>query len=172
MIIIAGKNKSLSRRYFANVVDYILVCIVLFLYIVWAGAPNDSGGFTVRGFKALVIPLAWFLYFPLCECLFKQTPGKKVFDLYVVDFKGEGPTIVQAFLRRLADPLEIVFAGMPAMICINHSQKGQRMGDMMAGTLVVSTDVICRFCNSELELNCREVVQNVFRCPTCNNINQ
>jgi uncharacterized RDD family membrane protein YckC len=171
MIVLAGKSKNLSKRYYAIVIDYMILFVLLAMAMYFLGEKNDSGGYTVRGFRAFIIPLIWLFYFPLCESLTKQTLGKKALNLYVVDFKGESPSIVQTFLRRALDPIELLFLGAPALLSINHSAKNQRVGDMIAGTLVVSTEAACRFCGAELELNTREVVNRVFHCPRCNTIN-
>jgi uncharacterized RDD family membrane protein YckC len=141
------------------------------LIIFLLGEPDDSGGYVLRGFKTLLIPFMWFVYFPVCECVTGQTPGKKAFDLYVVDHNGESPTITQSFQRRMLDPVELMFMGIPSLLTINHSEKNQRIGDMVAGTTVVSTRVNCRLCGSSLELNAKEALKGIFRCPTCQAIN-
>jgi uncharacterized RDD family membrane protein YckC len=171
MIIIAGKNKNLARRYYANFFDYLIIFILTFVYIYLVGDLDEFGTYRVTGFKTLAIPFIWFLYFPVFESIAGQTIGKKAFHLYIVDFKGEPPTIVQAFLRRFLDIFEIMFLGIPAMLAINQSGKNQRIGDMIAGTTVVRTDAICRHCGTELELTPKEVIRDVFTCPNCNEIN-
>jgi uncharacterized RDD family membrane protein YckC len=170
MIIRVGNNKNLSKRYFANFFDYIILTVVFAICVILFGETQESV-YYLRGSKALIIPFIWFLYFPLCECALGQTIGKKAFNLYVVDLKGETPTIVQAFLRRMLDPVEIILLGVPGMLAINHSKKNQRIGDMIAGTTVVATAAVCRFCNVELELMPKEVINDVFRCPKCNEVN-
>ena len=110
-------------------------------------------------------------YFPVCESIFGQTIGKKAFNLYVVDLEGTTPSIFQTFFRRIVDVFEIVFFGIPAILAINHSGKNQRIGDMLVGTTVVETDAICEQCGSELELSPREVINDAFTCPKCNQLN-
>jgi uncharacterized RDD family membrane protein YckC len=171
MIIIAGRKKNLAKRYYANFFDYSILFMLIGLYIFLMGDQDESGSYKVTGFKALLIPVVWLFYFPFCESIFGQTIGKKVFHLYIVDLKGDTPTIVQTFLRRLLDLIEIMFLGIPALLTINHSEKNQRIGDMVAGTTVVITDAVCRLCGTELELTPKEVIRDSFRCPNCNEIN-
>lgn len=171
MIIISEKKKSLARRYYANLFDYAILLFLLTVYIFVMGEANDSGGYKVTGLKALVIPFIWFLYFPVCESIFGQTIGKKAFHLYIVDLNGDSPSIVQTFLRRMLDLFEIMFLGVPALLLINHSEKNQRLGDMMAGTAVIRTDAVCRFCWTDLELSPKEVVRDLFKCPVCYEVN-
>ncbi|MBI3217984.1 MAG: RDD family protein [Bacteroidetes bacterium] len=171
MIIIPGKKKNLSARYYSNILDYLIVLIVSAIYIFLAGDADEFGTYHVKGFKALVLPLIWFVYFPVCEASWGQTIGKKAFHLHVVDVRGNVPTIVQTFLRRLLDSFEMMFLGIPALLVINQSDKNQRIGDMMAGTTVVRVDAICRLCGSELELSPKEVIKDVFVCPICEELN-
>ncbi len=171
MIIIAGKKKNLSSRYFANVFDYLIILVIDGLYIFIMGDQDEFGTYRVTGLRALALPFVWFLYFPLCESIFGLTIGKRAFHLYVVDEKGELPTIVQSFLRRVLDLFELMFFGIPAIVAINHSEKNQRLGDMIAGTTVLRTDAVCRFCGEELELTPKEVTFDTFKCPNCNETN-
>lgn len=171
MILVEGTDKNLGKRFYANVIDYAVVSSLLGFYLFLAGKPNDEGGYTLTGMKVFVIPLIWFLYFPLWEAVGKQTVGKRIFELYVIDYKGESPTLMQAILRRILDPIELLFLGIPGLIAINHSPRSQRLGDMLAETLVVRTNAICSFCATEVELNTREVISKVFMCPRCNKIN-
>lgn len=171
MIIVSGKKKNLAKRYFANLFDYTIILTTTAIYIYLAGEGDQYGTYRVSGFKALLIPFAWFIYFPLCESVIGQTMGKKAFHLHVVDIDGKRPSLSQALLRRVSDPLEIIFFGVPALLTINHSQKGQRIGDMMAGTTVIRTDAACRHCATELELTSREAISGTFVCPGCNQTN-
>lgn len=171
MIIIAGKKKDLARRYYANVIDYLIILILTGVYIFFVSDQDQEGTYKVEGIKALLIPFVWFLYFPGSEAVFQQTIGKKAFSLYVVDLNGISPTIIQTFLRRMLDLVEIMFLGIPALITINFSERNQRIGDMVAGTTVIRTDAVCRFCAAELDLTAREVIHDSFKCPRCDQVN-
>jgi uncharacterized RDD family membrane protein YckC len=171
MIILAGKNKNIPQRYYANVIDYGIYFIMIAFCIFTMGEPNNDNGYTLKGVKALIMPLIWIIYFPLCESVFRQTIGKKIFNLYVVDARGESASIVQTFLRRCLDIFEFMFLGAPSIISINASEKNLRIGDRIADTRVITTSAICRFCGTELELSSKEVINNVFMCPKCSEIN-
>lgn len=171
MIIIAGKNKNLAQRYYANLIDYLIFLLFTVLYIYLAGDGDEFGTYRVTGFKALLVPLVWFIYFPVCEGTIGQTLGKRALHLHVVDITGQPPHVFQAFLRRMLDLFEIVFLGIPALLIINHSEKNQRIGDMMANTTVIRTDAICRHCGIEVELTPKEVLRDNFTCPNCDQTN-
>lgn len=171
MIIIPGKKKNLNRRYYANLLDYLIILIFMVIYIYLAGDGNEFGTYRVTGFKALLIPFVWFIYFPVSEAIFGQTIGKKALHLHIVDINGQAPTIIQTVIRRLLDPFEIAFLGVPALVTINYSDKNQRIGDMMAGTTVIRTDTVCRHCGTELEISPKEVIRDSFTCPDCGQLN-
>src|ERR1700754_3623656 len=65
--------------------------------------------------------------------------GKMALGLRVVSEDGGPERFRQALFRALAAVLEIwMFAGGPAVICSLLSPKGKRIGDIFAGTVVIS----------------------------------
>jgi uncharacterized RDD family membrane protein YckC len=69
-----------------------------------------------------------------------QTPGKRLFGLRVTDTQGYPPSVLQHVLRGLFWPLEVVVLGwsLPiGLILIVVTARRQRLGDLVAGTLVL-----------------------------------
>ena len=65
--------------------------------------------------------------------------GKMAMGLRVVSDDGGPERFRQALFRALAGFIEIwMFAGGPAVICSMVSAKGKRIGDVFAGTMVIS----------------------------------
>ena len=65
--------------------------------------------------------------------------GKMALGLRVVSDDGSPERFRQALFRALAGVIEIwIFAGGPAVICSLLSPKGKRIGDIFAGTVVIS----------------------------------
>ena len=65
--------------------------------------------------------------------------GKIALGLRVVSADGGPERFRQALFRALAGVIEIwIFAGGPAVICSLLSPKGKRLGDIFAGTIVIS----------------------------------
>ena len=65
--------------------------------------------------------------------------GKIALGLRVVSDDGGPERFRQALFRALAGVIEIwIFAGGPAVICSLLSPKGKRLGDVFAGTIVIS----------------------------------
>ena len=68
-----------------------------------------------------------------------RSVGKIVMGLRVVSDDGGPERFRQALFRALASVVEIwMFAGSPAVICSIFSTKAKRIGDIFAGTVVVS----------------------------------
>ncbi|GFG74117.1 RDD family protein [Mycobacterium botniense] len=68
-----------------------------------------------------------------------RSVGKIVMGLRVVADDGGPERFRQALFRALASVVEIwMFAGSPAMICSMVSPKAKRIGDIFAGTVVIS----------------------------------
>jgi uncharacterized RDD family membrane protein YckC len=68
-----------------------------------------------------------------------KTLGKMAMGLRVVSDDGSPERFRQALFRALAGAIEIwTLTGAPAVICSLLSSKGKRIGDIFAGTVVVS----------------------------------
>jgi uncharacterized RDD family membrane protein YckC len=160
------------KRVFAALIDYAIYFVMFAFYIFTFGDPNDSGGYTVNGMKAVPLMLIWFFYFPVMEGLFGQTFGKKVLGVRVTNNRGKDIGIGTSILRRLLDFIDFSFAGLTGLIVMKSSQNNQRIGDHVANTLVIEDKFSrCQFCNEELSLNRHEVETGVFVCPKCNKQN-
>lgn len=90
------------------------------------------------GIGMLIWGLGSFLYFGLSELLWRgQTPGKKMCQIRVVKADGFALDAGGVFMRnvfRVADHLPILWI-VPVL-----SKRGQRFGDMVASTIVISDE--------------------------------
>lgn len=127
---------SLGDRIVAALIDY-------FLYLAWAllwvlvFAQTGSSPGLIGG---LLITLPTLVYFPACELFFNgQSLGKKARHIRVVRLDGTPAGLGDYLLRWLLRPIEVVaFSGALAAITILINGRGQRLGDLAAGTTVVS----------------------------------
>jgi uncharacterized RDD family membrane protein YckC len=85
----------------------------------------------------LLIPI--FLYHLLFEIFMNgQSPGKRQLGIKVVRTDGTPPTVGNYIIRWLLRLIEIdILSGAVAMLVIALNGKGQRLGDIAAGTTVV-----------------------------------
>jgi uncharacterized RDD family membrane protein YckC len=88
----------------------------------------------------LIIGLPVFLYYLLWETFYNgQTPGKAALEIRVVKLDGSRPRFSQYLIRWLLRLVDISFSsGSVAVVTILLNGKGQRLGDLAAGTTVVS----------------------------------
>ncbi len=90
-------------------------------------------------FSSFVTAFAFFGYFAISEAKFQgQTLGKKALNVRVISADGTPITVRQAWLRnllRIADLLPGAYVvGVTSLLA---SPRAQRLGDMVAGTMVV-----------------------------------
>ena len=88
----------------------------------------------------LLVGIPYVFYHLACEVLFNgQSLGKKARHLRVVRLDGTSPHLGDYLLRwllRLFDTA--ISSGLVAVVTIAASGKGQRLGDLAAGTAVIS----------------------------------
>jgi len=88
----------------------------------------------------LIIGLPVFLYYLLWEIFNNgQTPGKSALEIRVVKLDGSRPRFSQYLIRWLLRLVDISFSsGSIAVVTILLNGKGQRLGDLAAGTTVIT----------------------------------
>jgi uncharacterized RDD family membrane protein YckC len=86
----------------------------------------------------LAAAAVFVIYCLVFEAVFGATPGKLVLRCRVVDERGRRPTFGRILVRNVVRFLELypVFELLPSMVLIVLTPKKQRLGDMMAGTVV------------------------------------
>ncbi|MBU0487883.1 MAG: RDD family protein [Bacteroidetes bacterium] len=125
---------SIGERLLSAIIDYAIFFAWYMLALVAAGMMRFVG---VWFFIVALLPVV--LYNLLCEIFFNgQNVGKAILKLRVVRVDGTEPTIGNYFTRwvfRIVDSLILIGAVATVTIIVNG--KGQRLGDMAAGTTVI-----------------------------------
>ena len=123
---------SIIRRFLAAFFDFgIFGIYVLFIGVVREPAPE--------GLKAImghVNFIAYMLYFFLPELLWGQTLGKFIFDLKVIIPNPKRNPLIAILLRNIVKFFETLPFFLPIWM-IALTKQNQRIGDFVAGTLVV-----------------------------------
>jgi len=133
---------DLGHRIGATLIDwfiltaYVVGVAVTYPLLVTSG---DDESFALVMSTIVFLPL--ILYNLGCELFLNgQTIGKRTLGIRVVRLDGRQPTLGGYLMRWILGFVEIyLFMGIPAMIGILMSDKGQRIGDRAAGTTVVRT---------------------------------
>lgn len=137
--------QGVGPRLAAHVVDLALLLLSFIVvsyavYLVMAGA----GEFAVVGEEPTSLPF-WaaflagsFLYFWLCEGLWGRTLGKRLLDLRVVRADGGPAGLRRALVRTALRPVDALpFAYLLGACAVWLTRRRQRLGDLVAGTVVV-----------------------------------
>lgn len=94
---------------------------------------NIGGGLAVNALITLIV----YLYRLISEAFFNgQTVGKIALSIKVVKLDGSTPSFAAYFLRWLLEPFDFFIVGL-GVVFIILTKKGQRIGDLLAGTTVV-----------------------------------
>lgn len=120
-------------RYLAAQIDIVFAMI---LFFVAAMSLADDRPFQILpGLAGVGLFLGYFFF---SEWLLGTSPGKFIFGLCVRQISGERCTVAQIAIRT---SMRIVEANplmtLPACICILFTSNRQRIGDLIAGTVVV-----------------------------------
>jgi len=113
------------------------LCLVL---VVVSNVNWPSDGKNIFAFWSILIPISF--YFLLMEMFMRgQTPGKKAVGIKVVSLLGNPPSFSQHMIRWLFRILEtpVIIWGVVPIVSIIRSKYNQRLGDLVAGTIVVNT---------------------------------
>lgn len=144
----------LSLRISAHLVDLFILCVGTEVFSRILGVPNAG---IVRNLFDFTVPRPYFalylLYLGIFEWSFGATLGKLALGLRVVTSKGERPTIWSAMVRNLIGFYErhIMLAGFAALPTILLTPRHQRLGDLLARTVVVQKTAMDRFCVERAE---------------------
>lgn len=129
---------GIGERVVAFIIDsLILISYSILSTLAIAGLGLDGGELWVY---YLIIGLPLFLYYLLWETFNNgRTPGKAAMQLRVVRLDGARPRFNQYIVRWLLRIIDIsLTSGGVAVVTILLNGKGQRLGDLAAGTTVIT----------------------------------
>ena len=134
----------LASRALALFVDMLLQIFVLYICFIFVGLSAAVMDSAVTAGLAILFGVTVFVGYPtITETLTRgRTLGKLAVGLRVVGDDGGPERFRQALVRALAGFLEIwTLLGSPALITSLLNQRGKRLGDLFAGTIVIQDRV-------------------------------
>jgi len=148
----SATGRALPRRVLALIADTIVISLLdaivngtFGITRVTSGIATTmgSGGFTSFTTQTTVdwvwLALLWVTYYAVLEGLFGATVGKRFAGLRVTDLEGRRIGPQAAFVRNLARLLDVLpFGYLLGGILTLATKRHQRLGDLLAGTTVVS----------------------------------
>ena len=137
---------SLGDRLVAAIIDNLilgawLIACALIVFNVLKMGRGEAGNITAVVVLGVLVGIPYVFYNLICEVFFNgQSIGKKARDIRVMRLDGTAPRLGDYLLRwllRIVDTGLPVVGGFVAMLTILLNGKGQRLGDLAAGTTVI-----------------------------------
>src|SRR5215813_3948196 len=133
MTIIGDASKA---RLIAVFIDHLIAFALTLLVL--AFIPES-----LQMVKAVFFFLVYLAYFIVLEALWSRTLGKLFQGLVIRKLDGRPCDWKAALIRsalRIVEVNPLLLGGLPAGLVIITSERKQRIGDLLAGTLVVSNE--------------------------------
>jgi len=130
------ETDTLLPRIAAFVVDGLLIGVIGFVLVGVASVLDESLAGAIGGLVG-ILGIAYFIYM---EATYGQTVGKRLLGIVVVTEDGQPIGTVASLVRnvlRIIDNLPFLY--LLGIAVILFSDDGQRIGDILADTVVVRT---------------------------------
>lgn len=140
------QTAGVGSRAGAHAIDLGMLGLLLIVFLAVIGEVNyRSSGWVIADFTdymiaGIIIAAAavQLAYFVICECAMGRTLGGKIVGLRVIRENGQPVTVLSSIIRNLLRIIDFLpsfyLAGM--VISFLHP-KGKRLGDLLAGTVVI-----------------------------------
>lgn len=141
-VSIEQQMSSVIDRIYAQMLDFVFIgfytsIITLIAFITYKTTTNDS----ISTIVYFIFLLPVIFYHPLCEFFLNGASfGKKTMKLKVIMKDGASPTLGAYLIRWLMFLLECLMLPGIGLLCMIFNKNGQRLGDMMAGTIVIKNN--------------------------------
>jgi uncharacterized RDD family membrane protein YckC len=131
---------SFGRRIVAVILDFIAVWSLISVIVMLVPLRLLEDGFQRKG-PAILIPIGLcslvLIYYVLFETLFGATPGKAIAGIQVCYRDGEACNLRAASVRNILRVVDAFAAYLLGFLVAVFSDSRQRIGDLVAGTVVV-----------------------------------
>jgi len=138
-VVIKKDLANVGERIAAQLIDFaVMISYVLFVTWIISVISETSGTNLEALIVILLLPL---MFYSLLSEIFLQgqSLGKKALKTKVVKLSGGQPTIGSYIIRWMFRLIDVnTFYGAVAMITIAANGRGQRLGDLVANTSVIS----------------------------------
>ncbi|MEY4930409.1 MAG: hypothetical protein RI909_1133 [Bacteroidota bacterium] len=122
-----------------RILAYLLDQLIKIIYALAAGILLFNMEVENEWVWILILGFPWLFYSVLFEIFMNgQTPGKRSLNIKVIRLNGTPATLGDYILRWVFALIDFgIFSGAVAVIIIAAGGKGQRLGDLVAGTSVI-----------------------------------
>ena len=140
-VVLDVRIAQLPVRAVSALIDIVVVFLgYLISLVLWAGALGQFDDAAASAVMIIFTVLVFVGYPLVFETATRgRTLGKMAMGLRVVSDDGGPERFRQALFRALSSVIEIwMLVGSPAVICSMLSPRAKRIGDIFAGTIVIS----------------------------------
>ena len=135
------ETATVGARIGAFLIDTIIIFVSLFLLVIFAEAvflPSSDSTLVIIYLGGLFYFLAYFFFWEMLSR--GQTPGKMLLKLRVIRVDGRDPTPADFLVRAVFLFIDVLFSlGMTAVLLVVTGRHSQRLGDLVARTVVINT---------------------------------
>ncbi len=136
-VILKIELANIGDRFVASLLDFLIKIGMSIGVLGFMGAAQNNDFFIY--FCVFLLSLIWMFYSLLFEFFLRgQTPGKLIMKIRVARLDGSPLTFGSLLLRWLLRLVDF-YVGMLGIVTIISTEKHQRIGDMAASTIVIST---------------------------------
>ncbi|BAU56112.1 RDD family protein [Mucilaginibacter gotjawali] len=128
---------GLGERILARIIDFVIFIPFLFIGIFFSVSGSQTAIIIFYAFLALI-----FVFYDLvCEVFFNgQSLGKRAVKIRVISLDGARPKFSQFLLRWLFRMVDFsLTGGLCGLVTAAVTENGQRVGDLVAGTVLIKT---------------------------------
>jgi len=131
---------AFHRRLFAWITDVLILISYMWVMAIVLSYALGIGWADRYEWVYVLYFLPFFLYHLLLEYFLNgQSLGKRALRIKVITLEGGQPSISQYLIRWLFRTIDIGLFLLPGFFSILLSQRSQRIGDLIAGTIVIDT---------------------------------
>ena len=137
-IIVEPKLASIGSRLGAAFIDFVIIVIIFYVFArLWGehfSTPEESG-YRLTGLPGFSFFLVGFALFPLMEGVTGKTTGKRVMGIRIKRKDLTDANVGNSIVRHLFDIIDCFC--LLGIIVAASTDRRQRIGDLVAGTVVV-----------------------------------
>lgn len=138
----ADHKIALKRtRIAAALIDFCICWFIGFVIGIIGGdfyQDSEGIGFHLNGSPAIFWALSWVLIMPVNEGISGQTIGKRVLKIKVVKNNLNPTNIAVSSVRHMFDIVDLIL--LVGLIVASINKRKKRIGDLVAGTIVIHKD--------------------------------
>jgi uncharacterized RDD family membrane protein YckC len=139
---VAGLGERIAARLIDLGLFFVLYILVIIVFAVSGITFGSNGLSSVILSAVIIIIIAGYVFYDLLFEIFMngQSIGKKLMKIKVISLDGGQASMGQYAIRWLFRLVDFsLSAGLGGLICVAVTDKKQRIGDIVAGTILIKT---------------------------------